>query len=54
MRNILTIGMVVWMFFVAGFVMLKLATGLAIILATILLVIIGGIAYWIYKKTDMY
>jgi hypothetical protein len=54
MRNILTIVMVVWMFFVAGLVMLNLATGWAIIIATLLVVVIGGIGYWIYKKMDMY
>lgn len=50
MRNVILVVAVIWMLIVAGFNLLGLATGWSVILSTIITAILGGIAYWIYKK----
>jgi uncharacterized membrane protein YuzA (DUF378 family) len=50
MRNIILVIAVVWMLIVAGFNLLGLVMGWSVILATIITAILGGCAYWIYRK----
>lgn len=50
MRILLYIGAVAWLIIFAGFIMLGLAAGWAMICSVPIMIIVGLIGLWVYRK----